>query len=386
MDTAINIVIILMLGMLVSWLAKRLNQPAAVWLVLLGVVIGPPMLGWIETNDTNYFIGELGVVLLLGMAGLHIGLGQLKDAGMPGIWVALSGILFCFAGGFAFTSWWGSPFEESLYVGTILTATSIGVSVQVLQQYGLIDHNIGRVVIAAAVIDDVIALYLLAVAHGVLTDGLSVGGFVSSIVIAGVVLVAVFVLCRTLTRALVIKPVLLKPGVTLFYAVVLMIVTGLLTQKLGYSAVVGSFFAGLGIGEVLPANIRQRLLDQFSKFIFILVPFFFVLIGARAQWDVLHDPDMPTLFIGLTIVAIIGKVIGGALGAYSNRRVAQRLLIGASMVPRGEIALVAAGLGFTQGHITHHVLIALILVVITIAVTGPLIVAVLARYSEDLRN
>jgi len=379
MDNIIDIILILTLGIVIGWLAKRFNQPAAVWLVLSGVIIGPPVLGWVMPSEFIYRLGELGVVLLLGMAGLHLGLGQLRGAGVQGILVALSGMLLCFIGGFLFTEWWGSPFEESLYVGTILTATSIGVSAQVLHEFGLINNSIGRIIIAAAVIDDVIALYLLAVAHGALTDGLSIGNLATSIGLAAIVLAAVYILCILVTRALIRWLSTSQPLVSLSFTVFLIVAMAVLTQKLGYSSVVGGFFAGLGIGEALPDNVRQRLLQQLTKLVFVLIPFFFVLIGARAEWGVLSDPGMPTLFIGLVVVAISGKVLGGIFGAYSSKGLAQRLLIGVSMVPRGEVALVAAGLGFSQGHISHHVLIALILVVVTVALLGPMLTALLAH-------
>ncbi len=239
----VDFLLVLFLGTGVAWLSGRLRLPAAVGQVLLGLVIGPPLLGWIASNSGLQTLSDLGVVLLLGMAGLHLGLGRLARAGWTGLWVALLGILLSLIAGYGFAAWWGSPHAEALYVGTALTATSIGISVQVLHQFGLINRKTGQVVIAAAVIDDVVALYLLT-------------------------------------------------------------------------------------------------------------------------------------------VALAGKILGGVLGAAGTGGLTTRLLIGVSMAPRGEVVLVIATLGFQQGHVSHHVLVALILMTIGAAVIAPALIVPLARRQQ----
>lgn len=381
MGNVIAAVVVLALGMPVAWLAKRLQQPSAVWQVLLGLILGPPILGWIKPSEELLLLGELGVVLLLGMAGLHLGLRQLRDAGADGIWVALLGMLLCFAGGFAFAAWWGSSSEEALYVGTILTATSIGISVQVLDQYGLIEKSVGRIVIAAAVIDDVVALYLLAVVHGVLSGDFSAPALGASLGLTAAVLAAVFMSCRTITRMLMRMAPSPHPMIALVLTILTVAGLAAFTRQLGFSAVVGAFFAGLGIGEGMTCGPRDLLLSRLSKVVFVLVPFFFVLIGVRVEWGILEDPGMALLFAGLVAIAVAGKFLGGALAVRNVRGTLVRLLVGASMVPRGEVALVIAGLGFTQGHLGHHTLMALILVTVTVALIGPMLIATLARHA-----
>ena len=322
---------ILLLGTGVGWAAKRFGLPAAVGQVLLGLLIGPPLLGWISPGEELQILGELGVVLLLGMAGMHLGLGHLAKAGWAGFWVALLGMLFCFTGGYLFTLWWGSPPPEALYVGTALTATSIGISVQVLHQLGLIDKRVGQVVVAAAVIDDVVALYLLALAHGVLTDGVNGVEMTVSVVLAALVLAAIFLGCRSAAPRL----LALNPFFCLLSVILVIIAFGWITDWLGYSLVVGGFFAGLGLGEgVDEESDRARLIQQLGGLVIVLVPFFFVLIGTRAEWNVLADEGMVTLLLGLLLVALLGKSLGGVLGAIGERNFVNRMLIGVSMAPR----------------------------------------------------
>ena len=372
-----DIVLILFLGVSAGLLARRMGQPAAVAQVLVGLIIGPSLLGWIAVNENLKILGELGVLLLLGMAGMHLGLDRLAAAGWKGFRVALLGMLLCFAGGYAFAIWWGSPSEEAIYVGVVLTATSIAISVQVLQQYGFINKEVGRVVIAAAVIDDIVALYLLAITHSALTEVVQFSRIMLSMIVAALVFAFIFIVCRVLARYL--FSWLKLPALHLVFSLLIIISFGWFTQWLGYSLVVGSFIAGLGLGEGLQKVKRNELLQQYDMLVLLLVPFFFVSVGSQAEWRVLSDSGMTVLVLGLISIALAGKTLGGYLGAWSRTDVYKPLLIGVSMTPRGEVALVIASIGFTQGHISHHVLVALMLMAIAAALAGPVLMALLAR-------
>ncbi len=142
---------------------------------------------------------------------------------------------------------------------------------------------------------------------------------------------------------------------------------------------VGGFFAGLGFGTGINNKDRSKVHIYLNKFVFVLTPFFFIGIGFRAEWNVLLDTGMPVLFFGLVFVSIAGKMLGGMLGAKITRNFKAKLLIGLSMVPRGEVALVIASLGYAQGHLSHHVFIALLLMAITAAIVGPLLMMPLAK-------
>ena len=372
-----DIVLILFLGVSAGLLARRMGQPAAVAQVLVGLIIGPPLLGWIAVNENLKILGELGVLLLLGMAGMHLGLDRLAYAGWKGFRVALLGMLLCFAGGYAFAIWWGSPGEEALYVGVALTATSIAISVQVLQQYGFINKEVGRVVIAAAVIDDIVALYLLAITHSALTQGVQLPTIMLSMLVAALLFGLIFIVCRVLARYLFNR--LKLPALHLVFSLLIIISFGWFTQWLGYSLVVGGFIAGLGLGEGLQEVKRNELLQQYDTLVLLLVPFFFVYIGSQAEWRVLSDSGMTALVLGLIIIAVAGKTLGGYIGAWSRTEFYKPLLIGISMAPRGEVALVIASIGFEQGHISHHMLVALMLMAIAAAVVSPVLMAPLAR-------
>jgi Kef-type K+ transport system membrane component KefB len=337
------------------------------------------LLGWIDPGEPAVLLGQLGIAFLLGMAGLHLKPEQLAAAGWSGLWVATLGMAFSLAGGYILASWWGSPHPEALYIGTTLTATSIGISVQLLLQFGLINHRIGRTVIAAAVIDDVLALYLLSVAHGMLSDELRTSQVFLSMVLAAISFISIFMVGRWLGKFLLGGLLNLRPVLRLGTAGIFILAFGWLTEAMGYSLVVGAFFAGLGMGNGMHHAQRTQLRKSLAPLVVILVPFFFFVIGSRAEWQVLADPGMPTLLTGLLGIALLGKTLGGIIGAGIQTSFGERLVIGLSMVPRGEVALIITGLGFMQNHIGHHVMVALLLTTIGAALLGPLLTSILAR-------
>ena len=367
----LEILLVLILGVAAGWLGRRVGLPAAVGQVALGAVLGPAVLGWVSPDDALRLLAEIGVVLLLGMAGLHIGLERLVAAGRSAWWVALLSMALPLGGGYVAASWWGSPEPEAIYVGVALAATSIGISVQVLHQFGLLRSWVGEVVVAAAVIDDIVALYLLAVAHGVLSSGFSLSRMGSSLLLALVSLGALFFVSRWVARR--------TAGNTfqMPVAIGLVLVAGGTTAILGLSTVVGGFFAGLGIGEGVGGRRREQLISSLDRLVLLLVPFFFVLIGVAAEWEIVTEPGMTALMLGLLVVALLGKVMGGMVGAIGGGLWAS-LVVGASMAPRGEVALVVADLGFRQGHLDHHVFVTLILVAVSTAVAAPLLIAAAA--------
>lgn len=365
-------------GLATTWACRRLGWPAAVVQVVLGILLGAAVLGWVQPTPALELLGEIGVVLLLGVAGLELGTGSLRAAGWAAFWVATLGIVLSGIAGYFVASAVGMGIEEAIYTGLALTATSVGISVQTLRQFGLSSHRIGKVVVAAAVIDDVLALFLLAAAHGV------VGGELKTAMVLGVAILAVpliggiALLSATLARAVANLLGDERDFRLTLIAVFAILFSGWLTHALGYSAVVGGFFAGLGLSTALAPRARQHHATRLAPMVLLLTPFFFVLIGTRANFEVIGDPGIPALLGGLVAAAVGGKLIGSVLGA-GRGELSARLLIGLAMVPRGEVTMVIAGIGLTQRHLSHHTFVTLLLVSIVAAVAAPILMTPLAR-------
>jgi Na+:H+ antiporter len=382
-----SLFLVLSLGLLTGFFSERFWFPNAVAQVLLGVVLGAAVLGWVAHDPVIHVWGEIGVVVLLGVAGLEVGMGQLKDAGWPGIWVAVLGIVLSLVGGYAVALWYGSPADESIYLALALAATSIGISVQVLHQYGLMGHRVAEVIIAAAVVDDVIALYLLGAAHGFLSDGLSAPEIVTFVVLAVMVLVALFVLSKTATAWLAQRRLIERPGLRCAWILLMVALGASTTALLELSAVVGAFFAGVGTGEGLTQQARESSVKALNPLVLATIPFFFVMIGVQAEWTGLTDGPLLNLVLVLIAMACFTKVVGGVVGAWRVGRWRDRCLVGAGMMPRGEVALVIATIGFQQGHLSQPVYIAVIMMTIVVSVLGPLWMAPLAkRLANDVEH
>lgn len=289
-------------------------------------------------------------------------------------------------GGYGIGILYGSLGDEALYLGLALGATSIGITVQLLEQFGLIGHRVADILVAAAVIDDVVALYLLGAAHGFLREGLSVPGVLQYIALAVVVLGGLFVVCRLLTRWVSRRALIDSRWRRSAWALMVIGLGALLTDVLGLSSVVGAFFAGVGAGEGLSDDARERCARQLQPLVLMLMPFFFVMIGVQAQWDVLDQSASLWLVISLIAFAVLAKVLGGVLGALHIDRWRERWLIGFGMVARGEIALVIATVGFEQGHLTRPLFVSIVLMTVVLAVLGPLLMTPFARWLGSERS
>lgn len=374
-----DVLVVLVVGGTLGWLSQRLNFRNAVAQVVLGVLLGYAVLGWVSHSPLLHTFGEVGVVLLLGVAGLEVGIDRLKAAGWAGTAVAVLGIVFSFAGGYGTAHVFGSPTDEALYLGLALGATSIGITVQVLEQFGVIAHRVADIVIAAAVIDDVIALYALGAVHGFLSEGLRAAEVLSFILLAIAVLGGLFAAFSVLTRWAVTRGLIdtsLRRGVWILTAVIL---GALVTHKLGLSSVVGAFFAGVGVGAALTGEARERSANALRPMVLVMMPFFFVMIGVQAQWSILDQAASRWFVLILIICAVRAKTLAGLLGATRIYRWRERWIIGFGMVARGEIALIIATVGLEQGHLSHPVFVALVLTTIAVTVLGPLLMAPFAK-------
>ncbi len=379
MAEANDLLLVLVLGAGIAWLSDRFKFPSAVAQVVLGVVLGAAVLGWVAHGTALHALGEIGVVLLLGVAGLELGVERLRAAGWGGAVVAALGVVFSLVGGYSLGWLYGSPSDEAFYLALVLAATSIGITFQVLQQFGLIAHRVADVVIAAAVIDDVIALYLLGAAHGFLSDGLAPGGVVGYAVLAMIALGSLYAISNVATRLAKRRGLIIHPWLRSVWIVSAIGGAALLTQALDLSAVVGAFFAGLGVGEGLGSEERERSATTLLPMVFVTMPFFFVMIGVQARWDILKEPALLWLVAGLISIGVTAKAAGGVLGALGCEAWAERWLIGFGMVPRGEIGLIIATLGLEQGHLTHDVFVALVLTTIVLSALGPLLMFPFAK-------
>ncbi|MGH7529418.1 MAG: cation:proton antiporter [Gemmatimonadales bacterium] len=362
----LGLAVILVAAKLGGDLAVRAGQPAVLGELVVGVLLGNASLvgiGWFEPiaqDTTIVMLAELGVLILLFEVGLEATVGEMLKVGLPSLLVAVLGVVTPFALG------WGvgvlmlpdaSPYVHA-FLGATLTATSVGITARVLQDLGRSRSPEARIILGAAVIDDVLGLIILAVVAGVIGaanagTSLSLGATGLVIVKAVVFLVGALVLGVLLTPKLFARAARLRgSGVLLTTALSFCFLLAYLASLVGLAPIVGAYAAGLILEDVHYRDFTGRgeheLEDLIRPVATVLVPVFFVLMGMRVELSAFAQSGVLGLAALLTLAAVIGKQ-ACSLGAF--RPGLDRLSIGIGMIPRGEVGLIFAsiGMGLTIG-------------------------------------
>lgn len=331
---------------------ERLRMPGIVGEILAGILIGPGVLRWIAPNDVLNALAELGVMFLLFGVGLEIKRSDLLRVGRIATLVASLGVVVPFFLGWGILAWWGAPRVEGIFVGAAMVATSVGITAKVLSDRGLLSMRASQVILAAAVIDDVLGLLVLAVVSGVARGPLNLPELALTAVLAigFTVLVAHWgtVAARHAVPRLAAR---LRSSEAPFHiALILLFALSLLASYAGVAAIIGAFLAGMALSE----SATQRVHDLTSGVSELLVPFFLAGIGLHFDVQSFFTPKLLEMSGLILIAAVISKLIGCGLGAASLGR-ADMLRIGVGMVPRGEVGMVVAQIGLGMGVIPKGV-------------------------------
>lgn len=364
-------------------IAVRFGAPRVIGELCAGVALGPSLLGWIEPNDVIRLLAEIGIILLLFEVGFETDVGRLVRTGRQSARLALVGFIAPFLLGFALCRYvFDLGLLISLFAGGTLTATSIGVTVRILDDIGRGTSNEGQIVLGAAVIDDVLGVVLLAVLYE-----FSLTGAVS-VVNAGQVLAFVggfFVLAPMIAKLLSIGIYRMhslsnSTGVIPTALVSLVLSFAALAHIFGAPELLGGFAAGIALSRrfFLPLGISLRVgpefdrdvRDQMRPIIQLFTPVFFVMVGLSLD---LSAVDWSSSFIwlfslSLLAVAILGKIVGGLV---VRENPFARVAIGMAMVPRGEVGLIFAELGRTSNVFDAEIYAGIVLVVAYTTLLSP---------------
>lgn len=343
----LDLFVVLLAAKLGDELFKRLGQPAIVGEILAGVVIGPSLLGLVEPGEVLEVFAELGVVFLLFWVGLETRLSDIRAVGRSALAVGVLGVVLPFAGGIGLGAALGESTPTAVFLAAALMATSVGITSAVLIDLGRLREPASRTILGGAVIDDVLAMTVLAVAVGLAAEG-----EVDIVQIAVVIGLAVgFVLVFALggTRLLASRPQLLQaPRFSespLLPAVILCLGLAALAAQIGLAAVIGAFLAGMIVAETRDQHpIEEEIAPLYALF----PPFFFVFIGLEVDIAALIEPEALALLAGVTVVAVVTKFVGAWLGARGLGR-REAVIVGLGMVPRGEVGIIVAGIGSAAG-------------------------------------
>jgi Kef-type K+ transport system membrane component KefB len=358
----LSLALILTAAKLGGHLATKIGQPPVLGELAAGVLmgnltlVGYTGLEYLKTDEAVEMIAGLGVILLLFQVGLESTVGQMLKVGLSSFLVATIGVIGPFALGWAVGAWLlpdHSPYVH-IFLGATLTATSVGITARVLKDLNRAQTDEARIILGAAVIDDVQGLVILAVVTGIIAAA-DQGTSLSYGAIGFVIFKAAAFLVGSLVLGVYLSPGLFRlaskldaGGVLLAVGLVLCFFTAWVASAIGLAPIVGAFAAGLVLENLHYRDFLSRgeqgldhLVEPIASF---LVPVFFVLMGLRTDLAVFTQPGVLSLAAALTVAAFIGKQICG-LGAVGGHL--DRLSIGLGMVPRGEVGLIFANIGLT---------------------------------------
>jgi Kef-type K+ transport system membrane component KefB len=390
-EVVLSLAVILIAAKLGGHLAVRIGQPAVLGELVFGVLLGNLSLAgftgleYLKTDAAVDMLSRIGVILLLFSVGLESTVGQMMQVGLSSLLVATLGVVGPFALGWGVGAWL-LP-EHSVYVhaflGATLTATSVGITARVLRDLGKSQSKEARIILGAAVIDDVQGLLILAVVSGVISAA-NTGGSLSYGDIAIILLKAATFLVGALAVGARLSPPLFKvasrletQGVLLAVGLGFCFFLSWLANAIGLAPIVGAFAAGLILENVHYREFTERgehslehLIEPIAAF---LVPVFFVLMGLRTDLRAFAAPGVLGLAAALTVAAIIGKQLCsfGVIGKGIDR-----LSVGLGMIPRGEVGLIFANLGLTlvvagERIVDQNVFSAVVVMVIVTTMISP---------------
>ena len=337
---------------LLAELVELLGMPGLVGEIAAGILVGPSVLNLVKQNELPHLAAELGVLFLLFQVGLEVKPRQIFQVGTTATVVAVAGVVVPFFSGWGILLIWGEPQIEAVFAGAAMVATSVGITARVLSAKGLLNHVSSQTILAAAVIDDVLGLLVLAVVSSMARGGVDIAQLATTAALAiGFTIVVATLGTRTVGRVFPKVEGRLRAGEIQFnLSVILLFALALLAARLGVAAIIGAFLAGMALSQ----TVNRRVHDLAQGVTELFVPFFLANIGIQLNLSALGSPKMMLLAFVILIAAVLSKLVGCGLGAISLGR-ANMLRVGLGMVPRGEVGMVVAQLGASMGIISPGV-------------------------------
>ncbi|TAN20858.1 MAG: cation:proton antiporter [Acidobacteria bacterium] len=361
---------------------ERLRQPGLIGQIVAGFLIGPGLMHWVQPSATLDFMAEVGVIFLLFETGLKTQPEEMTEHGFVSVGVGFFGVITPLALGWAFAASIGENAVTARFVGTLLVATSIGITAKILTDFGALNTTFGRVILGAAVLDDILGLLALSM----LTSFSSTQSHWLNLLLTVVFVALFFVVVLFLRRQAFphLRPRLGKlrtaaPQWT--FALIILLGFSAMSAYIGLAAIIGSFLAGLFVSEseeIAPA-LRAKA-EAVSSFV---VPFFLANIGLKLSPSALTRPHDLELIAALTLIAIVTKLFACGIAALPlGRRSA--LLVGLGMIPRGEVGIVVANESLRIPAIPNaYYSIGIAMAVLT-SLIGPLLLRLVLRPERPL--
>lgn len=377
----LDLAIILFFAKVFGILARKCKAPQVVGQILAGLIVGPCVFGWVTQTEFISQMAEIGVIILMFEVGLETDLKELVKTGPIAFLIACAGVFVPLVMGallymgFYGTSPWGSEnFYKAVFMGTIMTATSVSITVAALQELGKIKSKAGTTIVSAAIIDDVIGIIVLTFVIGFKNPDSHPGmvilktiAFFIMAIIGGFIVFKIFLILDNRyphTRRI--------PIASLAFCFLL---SYLAEKVFGIADITGAYVAGIVLCNLSDNSYIERKVDVSSYMIF--GPIFFAGIGLKTSFDAI-DGTMIAFCICFVIVALLAKVLGcGLMSRLCRYSFSDSLKIGVGMMTRGEVALIVAQKGMAAGLLTADYFTAVILLILVSSFTTPILLKLL---------
>jgi Kef-type K+ transport system membrane component KefB len=358
-------------------LFEQLSLPAVLGEILAGVVLGPNLTALVVPSSTVASISEIGAIFLLFTVGLETRPQELIQVGKTAVNVAAAGVAAPFVLGFGYMKLIGEPTHEAIFVAAAMVATSVGITARVMADLHVLHTRVAKIVLGAAVFDDILGMILLAVVAGMVSTGgvrwIHLGVLVVEAV--GFALFMIYYGPRLVRR--------MRPGLQrmsthdapLILALAICLGLSVMASKIGMAAIIGAFFAGLIFADYSPEWNLQPRAHAINEF---LAPFFFFTMGSRLDPKVFYSPGVIVGAVVISFLAVISKVAGCGLPVL---REGWRtfLRVGVGMTPRGEVALIVAAIGLQMNMISQRAYALVIFMTAVTTMLAPPVLRVLFR-------
>ena len=366
-DTLFSLFILFLAAKIGEEVFRRINQPGVIGELLGGFIVGPFALGLAHVSITAEVFAELGVVILLFTVGLEVRIDDLVKVGPMAIAVGTIGFILPIIAGVGIGLAIGEEVLPAALIGLALAATSIGITSRVLAEMGVLDRAFSRVILGAAIVDDILALLAIGLLSGFAEGDLGIDTVLT--LMAGLAFVGIGLalapLGRRLPRKLFVWPRFADtPVVPVF---IIMFAGALLAQFVGLAAIIGAFVVGLIIAET---PVREEVEHGFRSLLGIFAPFFFAVTGANIDMSALIDPELLVIVLILAVMGVLTKLVGGIAGSWKLGKW-NSVVVGVGMSPRGEVGIVVSALGLSLGLINREIYAVLLAAVILTTVVAP---------------
>lgn len=369
-ETIKDIILILVVGGFFGYLFEMIKFPKVIGYLVGGVILSPIFFNAVSVNSQIDILAHIGVILIMFLAGLEVNFDQFKKDMVPSFFIGLFGVILPLVVGYLVASLFYSSFYACLFIGAILTATSVSVSVAVLHELGKLNTPVGTKILGAAIIDDVIGLLIVSIILSLNASADMTGITMSDVIIN---IIAFLVIAGLLLAFVpkIVKKFTIPKNYSILLAIIYMFLAAYISELLGIAAITGAFVAGLSLSKMKAKKEIDKQLSVISdNFLGII---FFASIGLALQVESVDNETI--IFIAvISIVAILTKLIGCALPAKllkSDNKEALR--IGLGMISRGEVAIIIARLGLQANIIDNQMFFQMVVVIVIVTVISPLL-------------